>query len=69
MERTMILVAGMPATGKTTLANYLSNKLKMPLVCKDRLKEIIWDGVRRGTTEIFGGNFLERGIKLRRGMQ
>ena len=39
----------MHATGKTTLANYLSDKMQVPLVCKDKLKEIIWDKVHYDT--------------------
>lgn len=39
----------MPATGKTTFANYLSHKLQVPLVCKDKLKEIIWEKVHYDT--------------------
>ena len=43
LNKTLIIIAGMPATGKTTFANYLSDKMQVPLVCKDKLKEIIWD--------------------------
>jgi broad-specificity NMP kinase len=43
LEKVLIIVAGMPGAGKTTFANYLSDKLQIPLICKDRLKEIIWD--------------------------
>lgn len=39
----------MPATGKTTFANYLSDKMGIPLVCKDKLKEIIWDKIHYDT--------------------
>lgn len=43
MKKTIILVAGMPATGKTTLAEYLSKELRVPLVCKDHVKECLWE--------------------------
>jgi deoxyadenosine/deoxycytidine kinase len=49
LNKTLIIIAGMPATGKTTFANYLSDKMQVPLVCKDRLKEIIWDKVHYDT--------------------
>ena len=37
----LILVAGAPATGKTTLALHLSDTLHLPLLAKDALKEIL----------------------------
>lgn len=49
MIKTLIIIAGMPAAGKTTFANYLSDKMQVPLVCKDKLKEIIWDKVHYDT--------------------
>ena len=39
MKNTMILISGMPATGKTTLAVWLSQKLRAPLVSYDRILE------------------------------
>ena len=36
---TLILVSGMPATGKTTFAQWLSQQLHAPLVCYDHIKE------------------------------
>ena len=50
-EKTLILVAGIPGAGKTKFANYLSEKLQITLICKDRLKEIIWDRVYYGVNE------------------
>lgn len=49
LEKNLILIAGMPGTGKTRFANYLSEKLKITLICKDKLKEIIWDNVHYDT--------------------
>jgi deoxyadenosine/deoxycytidine kinase len=49
LDKTLIIIAGMPGTGKTTFANFLSDKLQIPLVCKDKLKEIIWDKVHYDT--------------------
>lgn len=60
MERTLIIVAGMPASGKTTFADYLSQTLRLPLVCKDRIKETLWerthyDGSIREEAQKYGG--------------
>ena len=43
MKKTLILVAGMPRTGKTTFANYLTEKLKITSIYVDKVKELIWD--------------------------
>lgn len=40
-----ILVAGIPASGKTTFAKQLSKDLNIPVVSKDELKEILFDTV------------------------
>lgn len=50
MEKVLILIAGMPGVGKTRFANYLSEKLQIALICKDKLKEIIWDKVHYDTS-------------------
>ena len=39
MKNIMILVSGMPATGKTTFARWLSPEARAPLVCYDSIKE------------------------------
>lgn len=39
MKNVMILVSGMPGTGKTAFAKWLSPKLCAPLVCYDHIKE------------------------------
>lgn len=49
LNKTLILIAGMPAAGKTTFAKYLSHKMQLPLICKDKLKEIIWDKIHYDT--------------------
>jgi predicted kinase len=41
----MILVAGMPASGKTSFAKRLSSELKIPLITKDEIVEILYDKV------------------------
>lgn len=39
----IIIVTGKPATGKSTLANWLSKELKLPLVSKDLIREILFE--------------------------
>jgi len=57
MEKMLILVSGMPGVGKTTFANYLSEKCQLALISKDKLKEIIWDRIEYDPTEtqVYGG--------------
>lgn len=38
-----ILVSGMPASGKSTLADFLAKELGLPLLSKDSIKEILFD--------------------------
>lgn len=40
-----VLVTGMPASGKTRLSEYLSCRLSLPVLSKDRAKEILFDDV------------------------
>lgn len=40
---TLVIICGLPATGKTTLASRLSHELGWPLFAKDRLKELLHD--------------------------
>lgn len=40
-----ILVAGIPASGKSFFADYLSNDLSIPLISKDQIKELLFDAV------------------------
>ena len=40
-----ILIAGAPASGKTTFANYLSEKIRVPVIAKDDIKEKLFDSV------------------------
>ncbi len=39
----VIIVSGLPATGKTTLARRLADDLNLPLVTKDEIKERLFD--------------------------
>lgn len=40
---TLLIITGLPGTGKTTFAKELAKSLKLPLITKDSLKEIIFD--------------------------
>lgn len=40
-----ILVTGIPAAGKSTMARYLAEQLSMPMISKDRIKELLFDTV------------------------
>ena len=40
-----ILVTGIPAAGKSTMAAVMSEKLKLPVISKDTIKELLFDNV------------------------
>jgi predicted kinase len=42
---TLIIVLGLPATGKTQLAHTIAAEFRLPLISKDDIKEIIFDGL------------------------
>ena len=39
MKNIVLLISGMPATGKTSFAKWLSSKMRVPLVCYDHIVE------------------------------
>jgi predicted kinase len=43
MHPTIIIVTGRPAAGKSTLAKWLSQELKLPLVSKDNIREELFE--------------------------
>lgn len=43
MEPTLILFAGMPGSGKTTLARMVARRLKVPVFAKDRVQRVLRD--------------------------
>lgn len=43
MRQTLVLVTGPPAAGKTTLAAALGERLAIPVFCRDRIQEVLWD--------------------------
>ena len=40
-----ILVTGIPAAGKSTMAEAIADKLKLPVISKDTIKEMLFDHV------------------------
>ena len=40
-----ILVAGIPAAGKSTISKAIAEKLKLPVISKDKIKELLFDNV------------------------
>ena len=40
-----ILVAGMPASGKSTMAKAIAEKGKLPVISKDTIKEVLYDTI------------------------
>lgn len=54
----LILVNGLPATGKTTIARTLSATLDMPVISKDVFKEFLFDTIKakdREWSKVLGG--------------
>ena len=41
----LIVVTGPPASGKTTLSRRIANDLHLPLISRDGIKEILFDGL------------------------
>lgn len=40
---TLIIISGLPAAGKTTLATSIAEKFNFPLISADTIKEVMWD--------------------------
>jgi len=41
----LILIMGLPCTGKSTMARQLAQELQLPLIAKDEIKEMLFDGM------------------------
>jgi predicted kinase len=50
----LVVVTGMPAAGKTTVAESLSRALALPLLARDRIKERLYDTLGVGDLEWSG---------------
>ncbi|SRR6056297_1676388 len=50
-ETFVLLVNGKPATGKTTIAKKIAGKLSVPCLCRDELKELLFDDLGTGDRE------------------
>jgi predicted kinase len=50
----IVVVTGMPAAGKTTLAESLSHALALPLIGKDKIKERLYETLGTGDLEWSG---------------
>ncbi len=44
----LIVIAGPPAAGKTTLAHQIARALRLPVICKDTLKESLFEHLDAG---------------------
>lgn len=49
--RILVLVTGLPASGKSTLARRLADALALPLLSKDRFKDLLLDSLGVGDVE------------------
>lgn len=41
----IIIISGLPGTGKSTLAKHLSKKFNLPLIMRDHFKELMFDNI------------------------
>jgi predicted kinase len=44
----LLVVTGMPSSGKTTVAEGLARRLRLPLIAKDEIKESLYDSLGAG---------------------
>jgi predicted kinase len=47
----IVVVTGAPAAGKTTVAEALADGLRLPLIAKDPVKEVLFDALGHGDVE------------------
>ena len=45
MASSLIIISGLPCTGKTTLGRKLAQDLSLPLICRDSIKESLFDSL------------------------
>ena len=54
----LLVVTGMPSSGKTTVAQGLARRLRLPLIAKDEIKESLYDSLGAGevsSSAVLGG--------------
>ena len=56
MTKKIILVAGLPAAGKSTFSRELSKRLSIPCFNKDVIKEVMADGFGKENEELLTRN-------------
>lgn len=47
----LLVVTGMPSSGKTTVAEGLAGRLRLPLIAKDEIKESLYDSLGSGDVD------------------
>lgn len=47
-EPLLVIFTGLPGTGKTSISHEVSKKLRLPLIAKDAIKEIMYDEIGIG---------------------
>jgi predicted kinase len=52
----LLVVTGMPSSGKTTVAEGLARRLRLPLVAKDEIKESLYESL--GAEDVFSSSVL-----------
>ena len=50
----VVLITGAPASGKTTLARTVADRLNLPVLAKDRIKETLFDALDDARTDVLG---------------
>ncbi len=50
----LVVVTGMPASGKSTVAELLAERLSLPLVAKDEIKELLYETIGTGDVGFSG---------------
>jgi predicted kinase len=54
MEPLLVAVTGMPSSGKTSVAEGLARRLRLPLVAKDEIKESLYESLGAGDADASG---------------
>ena len=60
----VVLITGAPASGKTTLARELADRLSLPVLSKDRIKETLFDALDDVRTDALGNASFQLLVQL-----